>query len=178
MLWFLKYFRRNFWRKKWRSFILKILLVYAQTDRYTGFPEKRQFFRRKMAKMAKISYHNILDSSHPGQPHESSSVGSSNGSRVCRGTYPEWRRSTDHQGSRHILRGGSSLLSTRARHTWVRFGGQPDGSTLGTFVCRDTFRWPRRSKCRQDSRPSQDESNSLRDKRFPRSPWLSLGEVF
>jgi hypothetical protein len=48
MLWILKYFRRKIWRKHWR-FLLKLVLIFVQSDRKIGFWEKRQSFSPKIA---------------------------------------------------------------------------------------------------------------------------------
>jgi hypothetical protein len=46
MLWFWKYFRHKNWR-----FLLKLLIVFEKNDHNIGLWEKRQFFRRKLAKI-------------------------------------------------------------------------------------------------------------------------------
>jgi hypothetical protein len=58
MLWFFKYFCRKIRRKNWR-FWLKTKLNYEKIDHNIGFWEKRQFFRRKLSKIAKNCDHNI-----------------------------------------------------------------------------------------------------------------------
>jgi hypothetical protein len=59
MLRFSKYFRRKIWRK-FRRFLLKLPLVFLlKYDHSIGFWEKRQIFRRKLAKVAEICDRNI-----------------------------------------------------------------------------------------------------------------------
>jgi hypothetical protein len=55
MLWFLKYFRRKILRKNWRFW----LKAKQNFDHNIDFWEKRQFFRRKLSKIAENCDHNI-----------------------------------------------------------------------------------------------------------------------
>jgi hypothetical protein len=58
MLWLFKYFRRKIRRKNWH-FWLKTKLNYANFDHNIGFWEKRQFFRRKLSKIAENCDNNV-----------------------------------------------------------------------------------------------------------------------
>jgi hypothetical protein len=58
MLWFLKYFRQKFLRTNLR-FWLKTKINFEKNYHNIGFWKKRQFFRRKLSKIAENCDHNI-----------------------------------------------------------------------------------------------------------------------
>jgi hypothetical protein len=64
MLWFFKYFRRMFRRKKLAFLTQNKANLLQNVDHNIGFWEKRQFFRRKLSKIAENCNHNIDPWSH------------------------------------------------------------------------------------------------------------------
>jgi hypothetical protein len=59
MLWFLKYFRRKIRRKNCRFCLQTKRNFVWKIDHNIGIWEKRQFFRRKLSKIAENCDHNI-----------------------------------------------------------------------------------------------------------------------
>jgi hypothetical protein len=59
MLWFFKYFRRKILQKNWRFWLNTKLNFWKKVDHNIGIQEKRQFFRRKLSKIAENCDHNI-----------------------------------------------------------------------------------------------------------------------
>jgi hypothetical protein len=59
MLWFFKYFHRKIQWKNWRFWLETKLNFEKKVDHNIGFWQKRQFFRRKLSKIAENCDHNI-----------------------------------------------------------------------------------------------------------------------